>query len=407
MILIIPSVVLAQNDQNSIYKILDEAFIKHNKSLNHDNLIEEYKEYISLYPNSIREDEALYRLAELYARNDSPMHQLYTLIKLRYLHNKSVLMALVIDQIDSLITYNVGLSTTDINDFAIKELNHKTGPDLYSQAYIEFLSYIHFLNISTFYSIFIDEINIYKAIYKKKEFNLDAVSYWQAETFKRMGNLESAEIHYLILLNLYRSSEYSALALLELAKINIQKGAKEEAGAYLLELINQFPESTIAGDGQFELAQLYENQFDDVDEAFSNYQMVVIAFPENKNYIPALFKMGNISLLLNDPDAAIESYKTIIERSQRNDELLLAYSNLLKVQLEILEDFEEAAHTHVLIAQSFPKLPKAPSHLLSAAQFYITKTSNLNKSKELLEILVTEYENTPEAVKAKELLNKL
>lgn len=402
----IPCGLYGQNDANNVYKILDEAFIKQENNSDQKDLIVEFENYLLFYPNSAHEDEALFRLAQLYELNDDVPHQLFTLIKLKFLHNNSPLSIETNLIIDSLVTYNISILSSDLNDHAIKELANISNTENHQQLYLDFLSYIHFSNIKSFYNFFIEEAAKYKKIYNQPGHSLDAIAYWQAETYKRIGNIELAIVHFKILISLYGTSEFASLAMFEMAKLNIQQKDKVEAAKNLIEIITQFPESSITGDAQYLLAQLYEVQFKDLREAYTNYQMLVETFPENSYYIASLFKMGDLSIKFNNPDEAIRNYKRVVESTQKQQDILNAYEAILKVQLEILHDFEQAANTHILIAQTFPKAPEAPSHLLLAAKIFINKLNKESKSKELIEILSTQYKGSQEAIEANILLNK-
>ena len=165
-------------------------------------------------------------------------------------------------------------------------------------------------------------------------------------------------------------------------------------------------EAAETGDAQFELAKIYHYSFKDLNEALTNYKMLAQAFPENKNFNSALMNAGKISEELGDYQDALNSYMMIVENNNVTDETMAALKNILRIQLEILKDYSQAAQVYLLMAQMFPTDQNAPKHLLQAAILYKEKINNPQKSKEILQILKTKYKDSSEAGEADKLMNQ-
>lgn len=396
----------SQTAANIHYKLLDELYRGVDGKTKLSSLIEQYKEYIMLYPNSAQEDEALFNLSDLYQLNKNRAAQFYTLIKLSVLHPRSPLSINAIEAIDSLIVYDNSLQLTDENERAIKEIIKMTPAESHRLAHIELLSFLQYANIKIFEKFIVDEIIQYKIIYGKTPDNLDAVNFWQASAYNQNGNSSAALLYFKKVVDVYKNSEFAPKALFRIGKIYSAQKDQKRAADYYIELINQYPEASETGDAQFELAKIYHYSFKDLNEALTNYKMLAQAFPENKNFNSALMNAGKISEELGDYQDALNSYMMIVENNNVTDETMAALKNILRIQLEILKDYSQAAQVYLLMAQMFPTDQNAPKHLLQAAKLYKEKVNNTQKSKEILQILKTKYKDSSEAGEAVKLMNQ-
>ena len=60
---------LAQSPADEHYDVIDNQYRLYDGKSSVVFLIDEFREYITLYPNSVQEDEALFSLAQLYKIN--------------------------------------------------------------------------------------------------------------------------------------------------------------------------------------------------------------------------------------------------------------------------------------------------------------------------------------------------
>ena len=66
----------------------------------------------------------------------------------------------------------------------------------------------------------------------------------------------------------------------------------------------------------------------------------------------------------------------------------------------------QAAQVYLLMAQMFPDEKNAAQNLLNAAKLYKENIKYLQKANEILQIVITRYKDTNEALEAKKMINQ-
>ena len=210
----------AQSTADIHYELLDKRYKEIDYQKSFDYLIAEFENYINIYPNSEQEDEALFRLAAMYAIRKNKPQQLFSLVKLQLLHGKSPLAGKVSQLIDSLITYDVELHLSESSEMTIKTLNNKIAKDDYRSAYIDFLSFLHSVQIASIDPLALNACNTYKLLFKNNQ-DMDAVLFWQADIYRRNKFYNRADFYFQLLRKQYKTSRFVPKALMELARLNI------------------------------------------------------------------------------------------------------------------------------------------------------------------------------------------
>lgn len=401
------SVLLAQSPADKAYKILDETIGGLNPATNHLIIVREYNYFLLTYPNTSFEDEILYKIAEVYGIMKIPEGQLITLIKLKVLHNDSPFLQRSSHIIDSLVTYQTELLVTQDNENAFLQLNNLPKAATYRSAYIEFLSFIHYADIPLLYKFLLEDINNYRLIFKDEQKDLDALTSWKAITHKKRGNYDQALYYFKTIPTLFPESRFIPGSLLNIADIyNRYKNKKELASEYLFNLINQYPNLPESADAQFQLAQLFETHYKDLNEAFANYKILIHSFPDSKNYLPALLKISEIAEHLNNFEDVIEYNRLIIENSLNEKEVVGAFTKIASTQLEFLNQPLLAAQTYRSLVNVYPNNPRAAEYLLKSAKIYGKYPDQKEKSKKLLKIIIEQYRDTEIAEEAKAYLKR-
>lgn len=396
---------LAQSAADENYNIIDKQFRACDGKSSVDYLINEYNDYILLFPNSAQEDEALLSLSKLYRFNKNVPAQLFTLVKLGILHPNSPLRPVASQIADSLIIFNSALLLTNENEKALKERNNLPPESNYQLAYIKLLSFFHFAKIKTLDKPYIEELKRYRVLFNKNTNNMDAVNYWLACAYKREGKLNSAIISYQKVVHIYKDSKFVAPSLLDMSDILSEQNKLEKATDCLIELINQFPDAAETGDAQFKLAQIYHYHFKDLNEALTNYKMLAQAFPDNKNFNTALTNAAKISEELGNYKDALNSYMMIVENNKIREETLISLKNIVRIQLNILKNYGQAAQAYLLMAQMFPDDKDAPENLLNAARLYKEHVKDSKRVNEIVQIILKKYKDSKAASDAEKLLN--
>jgi TolA-binding protein len=407
ILIIIPLKYLsAQTSADAYYDVLDDQYRKNGSKNNNAFFIDEFKEFMLLYPNSKQEDEALFNIARLYKAGKNVPEQLFTLIKLRILHPKSPLNKKAYRLIDSLIVYNNELLLTDANEKAIKDINNMNPAVSHQAAYLEFLSFLHFAGIKIFERLLIDETRNYKILYGKNSSNLDVINYWQACAFNRLGDYNAALLYFQKVTDIFHSSKFVASSLLQMSEIYTKTNRQNKAVDCLIELINQYPDAQETGDAQYQLAQLYHYYFKDMNEALTNYKMLAQVFPENQNFNLALMNAAKISESMGDYQDALGSYMMIVENNKITEQTQEALKNILNIHLNILKEYSLAAQDYILLTQMFPGSKDAAQNLLKAARLYKENVKDPRKTNEILQIILKNYKDSAAAKEAEKILNE-
>ncbi len=274
-------------------------------------------------------------------------------------------------------------------------------------AYLGYLSFLQSIHLSTIEAITLGEIEHYKNLFQKDAKDMDAVLFWQAQNYKRNQKYDAAILNFSKVCSLYNQSPFVPDAMLELARLSASyKKNKGKARDYLIELINQFPDSKLTGDAQFELAQLYEKVYKDRKEAFTNYNLQVNAFPKNKHHFTALLRMAAISEQDSNYNEAIIANMRIVEDEGDAASINKALKNIIRLSLEKTDDFRLAAKTMALFAHQFPENKDAPKYLYRAGKIYIEELKDFKKASEAFDLLTKTYPESDYIKKIKTLLSQ-
>ncbi len=401
------SALIAQNREDLHYNLLDSIYKNINSETQLDYIILELENYTLIYPNSVQEDEILFRLSHLYGLKTNKAQQLKTLIKLNILHADSPLIKRSVEIVDSLVTFTPQLNLTEFNENTIRQLSNLSNQGSYRLAYLEFLSFLYSAKIDVINNSLLLEINHYKILFFSENKDMDAVLFWQAEIYKRGKNYPAAILNFNKVCDLYKQSSFVPHAILELARLNTSYLKDiDRARDHLIELINQYPNTKVTGDAQFELAKLYEIHYKDKQEALTNYKLQVSAFPDNENHFSALVRIAFISEQLGDYTEALNSNMRIVENNGDDKSISTAFKNIIRLHLEKVVDYNMAAKTMLLYSQTFPKRDDAAKNLLLAGKLYLEKSGKNKDAQKVFAIIMKQYPHSKEAKEAKKLLKK-
>ena len=121
----------------------------------------------------------------------------------------------------------------------------------------------------------------------------------------------------------------------------------EETGDYqmakdtFVSLIAAHPETPVAGEAQFYLAELYEEKLDNPDEAVANYRVLVETYPDNKFAVEALKRVAEIMDDKERYEESIASYHQIFELYPKNT---FAPEALLEIAILVIAETTLLSH---------------------------------------------------------------
>ncbi|KAA3617490.1 MAG: hypothetical protein D8M58_02000 [Calditrichaeota bacterium] len=400
--------IYAQNKVDLHYNILDEAFKELKQNSQIDYLIDEFENFVFIYPNSKQEDEILYRLSHLYSLKNQPSQQIIPLIKLNILHGNSPLRKRSIEIIDSLVTFSVDFTLSEQSEKTLQQLSNIPVQENYRLAYLDYLSFIYSLDYRKMDELFFGEISLYKKLFASFEEDMDAIIFWQANIYKVGKKHPAAIFNFDKVCKLYKKSRFVPQALLELAILNRDYlNNINQTRDYLLEIINQYPDAAKTGDAQYELAKLYDHNYKDTDEALKNYELHVSAFPNNPNYSSSLMRIAAIYEMKENYIESINSYKRIVEKNHNEEATFKALKIIIRLYEKKLNDNKLTAKTMILFAQTFPQNEESLGFLFSAGKLYLEKIEDKIKAKEVFEIIIAQFPESTEAKEAADILKKL
>jgi TolA-binding protein len=169
-----------------------------------------------------------------------------------------------------------------------------------------------------------------------------------------------------------------------------------------ISLITEYPEIPIAGDAQFFLAELYEEKFDNKDEAVSNYRVLVETYPENRFAVESLKRVAEIMKDRDNYEETIASYYQIVELYPKNKfapDALLEIEYLYRRQLN---NYEKSIETLKLFASQYPDREDAPEHLYDAAEIYADELNNKQAAIDTFHELINKFPDSKYAERAKD-----
>jgi len=109
-------------------------------------------------------------------------------------------------------------------------------------------------------------------------------------------------------------SEYAPKACYKLGKLNEIFEHYDEALDYYQKLLTVYPESPLAGEVLFAMAQIYHLHTDKWEQAISAYSQFVGLFPDAKQALHAFLNMAEIYYQKEQWEAALETYQCVLDK---------------------------------------------------------------------------------------------
>lgn len=144
--------------------------------------------------------------------------------------------------------------------------------------------------------------------------------YFFAEKALNAGEYDYAQQAFDLILTKYRNSPYRIRALLGVALAKQKQGRSAEAIESFRALIKAASRNPWAGEAQFQIAEIYFDDFFDLDRALASYYALLKKFPNGRNSVDAYFRIGDCFTAKGDLQTAITWYKKPLARNDvKND----------------------------------------------------------------------------------------
>jgi len=403
-----PVSVFSQNSDSDNMDILEEAHLRFNQpdSNLRAQLIAADENFITLHPTATISADLLFHLINLYRVSGKTSDVLFNSFKLIIVYGQSPHASYARNMADSILAENLNAPYLPKHPEMLNTVYGRPAEDNFRLAYLDFISFLHAVEIPVLDRRTMDDIQNYQRLFVGADPNdFDAVLSWQGDIYKRNKLFVRAWIAWQQLITAYPQSTFTASGHLRLAHLALEQFRNPtEARHLLLELINQLSESATTADAQYFLAQIFDFNLKQKDEALNNYLLLVKAFPDCPFRADALLRAGKLYSESQKYDEALAVYMQVVEDYNRAPQVSVALQRIIYLDKNIFKNPQQASRNLLLLAQLFPQRGDAPAPLRDAARIMLSRPKKKNDAREILKELVKTYPNTKQARSAKKLL---
>jgi TolA-binding protein len=358
--------------------------------------IEEFNRYIDLFPEDRYVDDCLFRIAKLHERSGKYHKAVLCHMKLIYMYPTSLrkkqsytdILQLISKgefkrvrgSIEELSNYEAGERELEARSYDfIQALWKINDPDMYRESIAEFNRFLYkYTNHPDAPSVqrWIAEFYVKSDEPKPAIAGLERIFY----LFKERGDLPGtrmriAEIYlrelrdvylakknYLLVTREYAEDRQASLALLNLARIEAEKSKPrrpDKALDYLEKLIKEYPASPEAPQAYMLSAELFVDQYNDIEKAVNRYLEVEARYPKSEQAPPSLSRAGELYYVKqgNPAKAAeifikmaraypefLESAQRLFEAAEIEETVSKNIPGALSLYKEVVEKFPESSY---------------------------------------------------------------
>ena len=410
LFLFLPLGIVAQEQNREAsrrFAVLEQLYMENDRNQYTRFLITDFNAFLLRYPGSENDAEILSMLANLYEHTGQPYRAVLTHFKTIFLHPISAQADSARSRIEDLIQQARYPQLLEKAEPLRNKLHTQIPFENRAVNHFELLSFLYQLQIPPLNGILLEEFNRYEQLYGDTGEKEDILLLWKGRLFEALEEYGSAVGCYRLLLHLFPQSSLKAEALLRTGIVEYSRmGQDEKAMHNFIEIINSFPGTDVAGEAQFHLGRLYQLNRHNAEEALNNYQLLVETFPEHPRRAEALRYCAQILEKEKRYPEAVKYYNLFFSHFADDslaDTILLKMADLYEQQLN---NPPQAAATLLTFARRFPQDAYAPAALYRAALLY-KQAKQTEKVRTTCTLLINEYPRSPEAEKAKKLLDEL
>ena len=346
-LIIFTGITAQESADNSFVEYLVNDKIIKDKSIK----IAEFELYLkNLYRNELSEKIA-FITANYYLNENSPEKALFYYAYILFFNKNSLYSESTFDKLDSLLTYKV--NTFSKADPALLLQKVKSHSAKKETAFL-FLDYIDFLSSVNSKNIDRLSLEFCNTFFEKKMANKinDAVIFWIARLYQRLGNKPQATLKYMKCYNLYKSSAFAPQAALQAANLikNYYKNYRAALDLYI-EVINTYPDTEYAGNAQYFMAKTFRLYLNDPEEAINQYRIQFTLFPENKYADSSHYEMAELLYEIKKYQESLQAYISFIEETSNQNLLLDAVLKVYNILDKHFSKSETQATTLLYMAR--------------------------------------------------------
>ncbi len=396
----------AQFNNQSYFEYLEKQFHKESISTNR-YLIDEFVNYLEIFPNRAREDDALWMLSLLQEQYKLYNAQLISLLKIVFLYPNSDFTPNARIEIHKLLTENQNISLNIKKDKILNAIDKKRSAKSYQDTYFDFLSFLYEIDVKELHSFLLDEIKTYFRIFSDNPVNGDMISFFAGNTFEQDNKIANAIACYRKIIALFPESSYRWKAQYQIGYLFYSRlDSTSSAMDNFLEVINSFPMQEEAVNAQFYLAEIYDKKLNNIDEAIQNYRLLIESFPDNPFRLTALKRVAELCRNSGRFEEAVTSYMQIFEEYPDTDTAPSALEHIISIYYNHLHKPARAAATLKLFGSYYKGHPKADEYFFQAAAIYANELKMPKEAREICVFIINNYPDGRFAEPARELLKK-
>ena len=367
--------------------------------------LQEYEQYLLAYFPDARCDSVQDFITQTYIRQNDWARAEHSLLRFVFLFPESPLAAEVKN-------IRAGIFQTEryyqnFRDWLVNVVNLTPSFPDPATRYYKFLETFRDNPDATARAIFIDEAVQFLRLYPEHN-RAPRVCLWLAEMLNERGRPHSAYTTYQKLMILHPNSAEYAQALYQKGRLQRARFAEYEAArATYQEFIQRYANDTLAVGILYELAEIADLHLSQWENAIAEYQRFADTYPQEPRAITAMVRRAQIQAdKMNNNDEAVLTYDQINSRypdTEAARDAILAAAALY----EKGKRYEDAALKYYSLFENYPNSEKAATALENAATIYETRLKNNDKMIEMLNLIVTSYPASKNAVRASKKLVKL
>lgn len=398
---------LAQVEESKYFEFLKNAYeTKSDDDI--EFLVMQFNQFLDVFPFSQKNDEVNFMLAEVYRNDRSYFNALANYLKILFLYPGSLHKDQAKAYINTIISDHEERAFEEIKNQFLSELGNINSNNDLVASYFEYLIFLKNNNPEDLNPIIIKEIDYFLNNFGEKSNNADQALFWQCEIYEKEYDWTEASLSYIKLKTLFPESNLIPqviynLSLIDYNELSKPKAAKES----FVQLISNYAESEFAGNAQFYLGELYEKEFQDLNEAVTNYRLLVETYPTNKFSVEALKRVAEILIDQEKYEEAISTYYQIVELYPKDKYSPDALMEIKYLYVRRLENYLKAVETLKFFAKQYKDNEDAAENLYDAADMYYDELNNKQAAIDTYHQVINEFPDSKYAEWAKDKIEDL
>ncbi len=410
LIFLISLSLFAQNDVTKRFTFLQQIYFENQHHQYDAFLKEEFQTFLQKYPNFAQNDQILYMLGDVQFRHQQIPRALLSYLKIVVLYPKSPLVSEAKTQITKLLNSGDLFCFVECKDRFLDYMENRHFFENKAEAYIDIYNFIFGLNLDCFNEALLEDIGIFERTCSSTmpaTGSKDLIFYWKGQLNRKLGNFNTAEANFRLVINAFKESPLYANALFNAAMLDYRQLSKiEKAKEDFIELINSFPQDAHAALAQFYLAELYADSLDSLQAGIDNYRLFMDAFPQHRLYNQAFKRLTFLLFKAQRYEEAITLIGVNLNKQPTDSTIHVIVDSMAHIFETKFKQYNTAARCYVLLSSQSVRTEKRPFYLFQAARLYYEKLKDVARASDICNRLQNEFPDSPFTAKCKALLKK-